>query len=128
MSKRIYGTKFPLSNNSQELTFFDLNHSKEEAIRSQLIHLLLTIKGQRLRNPEFGVNLMSYIFNMNDSLSWQDIKNDITEQVAKYIPEVTFNDINILKDEENEHNVFLELDYLIESDGEIKENKTVIKI
>ena len=61
MSKQFYGIKYPFSEESDRLTFFDLNENKNESVRSMLLHILFTPKGQRLRQPNFGTNLIKYI-------------------------------------------------------------------
>ena len=34
--------------------FLDLNSNNDAAIKAYLMHLILTLKGQRLYNPDFG--------------------------------------------------------------------------
>jgi phage baseplate assembly protein W len=95
MSKQFYGIKYPISEESDSLTFFDLNESKFESAKSMLLHIILTPKGQRLRHPNFGTNLIKFIFEQNDSQTWDSIKEDIRKQVGLYLSEVHFDDIQI---------------------------------
>jgi phage baseplate assembly protein W len=62
---------------SKEGFFLNLNNVDAKAIRADLMHLLLTRKGERFYNPEFGTDLMRFIFEPNDSLTYSDIKLDI---------------------------------------------------
>ena len=55
-----YGIKFPFNILSEDKTLLDLNKTKGEQVKSQLMHLLFTQKGQRLRSPDFGTNLLQY--------------------------------------------------------------------
>ena len=81
-----YGIKFPITILSSDNTLIDLNEEQSDEVYSQLIHLIFTPKGQRLRNPDFGTRLIQYIFNPNDSETWGDILMEIKETVSKYIP------------------------------------------
>lgn len=128
MNKQFYGIKYPFNDESGQLTFFDINETKEESIRSMLLHIILTPKGQRLRNPGFGTDLIKFIFEPNDSDTWDDIKEEIKSQISFYLPEVIFNDINIEHNPEEENSIYVEIDYSIETEGVITRNKTLVKL
>lgn len=89
------GIRFPFTVKSIERTFLDLDVKPSDAIKSDIMHLIFTPKGQRLRNPDFGTNLIQFIFNPNDSQTWGDVKNEIKESVARFIPNTTIEDIEI---------------------------------
>jgi phage baseplate assembly protein W len=127
MSKQFYGIKYPISEESDSLTFFDLNESKFESAKSMLLHIILTPKGQRLRHPNFGTNLIKFIFEQNDSQTWDSIKEDIRKQVGLYLSEVHFDDIQIIKNE-NDNSILLEIDYSVSYNGDSKQNKTIVKL
>ena len=128
MNKQFYGIKYPLSEESDRLTCFDMNESKEDGIRSMLLHIILTPKGQRLRKPNFGTNLIKYIFEPNDGLTWGNLKEEIRKQVSLYLPEVNFDDIKIIKNTENEHEIYVEVDYSFVDNGLTKKNKALVKL
>ena len=128
MSKQFYGIKYPFSEESDEPTFLDMNETKIDGVKSKLLHLILTPKGQRLRHPEFGTNLIKFIFEPNDNTTWNHIKEEIRKQVAIYLPEVIFNDINIVKNESVSNEIFVEIDYSIEDNGVMTKNKTLVKL
>jgi phage baseplate assembly protein W len=128
MSKQFYGIKYPFSEESDRLTYIDLNETEEEGVRSMLLHIILTPKGQRLRKPNFGTNLIKYIFEPNTSDMWNEIKTDITNQISLYLPQVSFKDIKIQHNTEEENSIYLEIDYIVNTDGIKKENKTLVKL
>lgn len=128
MSKQFYGIKYPFSEESDRLTYFDLNETFEEGIKSMLLHIILTPKGQRLRQPSFGTDLIKYIFEQNDEETWLSIKNEIRKQISFYLPEVTFNNINIIQNNENMHDIYVEVEYSVEHNGKTTNNKTFVKI
>jgi phage baseplate assembly protein W len=128
MSEQFYGIKYPFNEESDRKTFFDLNETEEDGVRSMLLHIILTPKGQKLRNPEFGTNLINYIFEPNDEKTLESIKNEIVQQVTVLLPEVKFNDLKIITDENDAKNIFIEVDYTIKKNGIITNNKTIVKL
>ena len=70
--KRYINIDFPFSD-SPKGYYFKLNDNDRDAIKSDLLHLLLTNKGERLYMPDFGSDLRKYIFEPNDSIT-QDLK------------------------------------------------------
>lgn len=99
-----YGIKYPFTSDNEDGYFIDLNTTYEESIKSQVLHVIFTPKGQRVRNPEFGTNLIRFIFSPNDSFTLSEIKSEITTQVNKYVPSVEFRDITIYADENQPDN------------------------
>lgn len=128
MIKQYYGIKYPFSEESEDLTFFDMNETKQDGIKSMLLHIILTPKGQRLRHPNFGTDLIKYIFEPNDSSTWSVIKEEIRKQIALYLPEVSFEDIAIKRNLEEENSIYVEIDYSINQNGVNVKNKTLVKL
>lgn len=128
MNKQFYGIKYPFSEESERLTFVDLNETEIEGIKSMLLHIILTPKGQRLRRPNFGTNLIKYIFEPNDAVTWDSIKEEIKTQVSIYLPEVVFENINIQHNIEESNSIYIEIDYSIHTNGSIIKNKTLVKL
>lgn len=128
MKKQFYGIKYPFSEESERLTFLDMNESKEESIRSMLLHIIFTPQGQRLRHPKFGTNLIKYIFEPNDSQTWDGIKNEIKTQVSYYLPQVEFKDIKLIHNTNEENSIYVQISYTININGKITDNNTVIKL
>ena len=65
--------------------YLDITETSKEAIRSDLLHILLTNKGERLYLPDFGSDLRKFIFEPNDKLTHNDIKDNLNETIKKYI-------------------------------------------
>ena len=130
MSEQFYGIKYPFSEDSEMLTFLDLNESEEESVKSMLLHIIFTPKGQRLRKPEFGTQLMYFLFEPNDNDTWDSIKEDIRRQVSLYLPQVIFNNIKIKQanNEDGDTGVYVEVDYTISTKGVNKQNKVLVRV
>jgi phage baseplate assembly protein W len=101
---------------SKEGFFLNLNNVDAKAIRADLMHLLLTRKGERFYNPEFGTDLMRFIFEPNDSLTYSDIKLDIQTTVKKYIPSLNVDNITVTANPDNESKADVLIDYTITDD------------
>ena len=110
--KRYINIQFPFQDDSDG-KFLKLNDESKRAIKADLIHLLLTNKGERLYMPDFGANLRQYIFEMNDEPSQQAIKREITEAVSKFIPNLKITQLPASQSEEDEHAVIVKIDYVV---------------
>jgi hypothetical protein len=60
---------------------------------------LLTRKGSRYFLPDFGTRLYEYIFELNDSVTYSNIEDEIRDVVKKYIPNLEINSIKITNPE-----------------------------
>lgn len=99
--------------NSVKGFYLDLTTDENSAIKADLMHLILTRKGQRLYNPDFGTDLLRFIFEPNDDLTLGMIKEQITTVVKKYLPKLQINNIVVEKSNQNEYVATLRIDYTI---------------
>jgi len=77
---------------------FNKTYSTKEQTKSNLINLLLTDKGERIMNPEFGTDLRKSLFdNITDS-SIEILKAKIIDAVNIFIPEIFLEDVIIEPD------------------------------
>ena len=119
-----YGIKYPFSNENNDNVFLDLDETYEDSIKSKILHIIFTQKGHRLRNPEFGTNLIKYIFEPSVDMTFEGIKEEITTSIRKWVPNVEFTDINILDDENSEYGKIVMVHYNVIK-GKIKEQNTI---
>lgn len=112
---RFININYPFKD-SKKGFFIDLTEDDNSAIKADLLHLLLTIKGQRLYNPEFGTNLLRYIFEPNDGFTFEGIKGEIETQVKKYLPNLNITNISVEQSTESEYAAVVRLDYTITDD------------
>jgi len=80
---------------------FNKTYSTEDQIKSNLINLLLTNKGERLYDPEFGADLKTVLFEGITEDTVDIIKNLIGTNVPIFVPEVTVTNLNVVKDEDH---------------------------
>lgn len=93
------GIKFPISDNSKRGSLFELTETKKDAVKSNIVFLLTTQKGERLYKPDFGTNLRSFIFEPLDNQTVVGIQEEIQSAITKYIQGVTINSINVQKND-----------------------------
>ena len=106
---------YPFKNSSKGF-FLELSTTVSQAIKSDLMHLILTRKGQRLYNPDFGTNILKFIFEPNDDLTFTQIKQEITDVVKRYLPNLQINEISVTESTESEYAAVLRIDYSITDD------------
>ena len=123
-----YGIKYPFTLENDDELYMDLNTTKEESLKSRLLHVIFTPKGQRLRNPDFGTDLIKYIHEPADETTFDRLRNDITQQVYKYVPDVVFKDISIYTDEKSENGKIVIIHYSIKNGLEEIEQTAAIRV
>lgn len=116
-----YGIKYPFTSDNDEGVFLDLNNTVTDGVKSKVLHLIFTPKGSKLRDPDFGTNLISYIFSQDGGTTLDDIKTEITSQIVKYIPLVEFRNINVYKEDDDRNSIIVSVEY-----GVKKGNKTEV--
>lgn len=71
------------------------------AIRNSIFNLFNTNQGERLLNPDFGLNLKRYLFEGVSKENGILIGDVIKSGIQQYEPRVTINQITIVADEDN---------------------------
>ena len=90
-----YGIKFPIQIVSLEKKCLDLNLTKAQMVKSQLMHVLFTPIGQRIRQPNFGTNLIQFLFNPNENEAFNDVMGTIKQTVKKWVPDCSIESIEL---------------------------------
>ena len=75
--------------------YFAQSFKTFDQVRSNLKNLLLTKKGERILQPEFGSGLHDLLFNPATKKFEEDLENTINDAVTKWLPYVIVEDINI---------------------------------
>ena len=88
-----YNIRFPLTDDNTTNTYFQMTKVTKDAFSSDLLLLLLTQKGERYYQPDYGTNLLKHIFEPNDNLTASEVEKDIKQTVSLYIPALTITSI-----------------------------------
>jgi phage baseplate assembly protein W len=110
--KTFLNINFPFKDSSDG-NFIELTQDYKKAIKSDLMHLLLTNKGERLYMPDFGANIRQYLFEPNDEGVASLIKNEINQAVKKFIPNLNITELSVTPLEDNINAVIVRIDYVV---------------
>ena len=113
-NRKYYGLRFPFTATDEVKFFVDADYDPYKEIKSDLIHLLFTPTGQRLRNPSFGSNLIKYVFEPNDTKTLTDIKLEMQTTIDKYFPNLTINQLTANKTEGDMYGATITIKYTID--------------
>jgi len=95
---------------------FELSYTTEEQAISNLKSLLLTRKGERVFQPNFGSDVYSLMFeNINVGLS-EMLTETLTEDINFWLPYIIIDDINIEVIEDRNY-VRIELSFRVTEQG-----------
>lgn len=85
-----------------EPTTTDIEASHDEAaIKNSLMNLFSTMPGQKLLNPDYGLNLSQFLFVPVSVTMARMIGMKIVEGIETYEPRVTVENVNVWPDEDN---------------------------
>lgn len=88
-----YGITLPIKRGSTG--FFEQGFTTYEQAKSNLKNLLLTAKGERIMQPNFGTGLHSLLFEPLDGSFEEKLQTVITETVAYWLPYITIDEIDV---------------------------------
>ena len=100
------GLGFPL--NSVNMASGTTN--TRDQLKSNFLNLLLTVPGERINQPNYGVGLKRKLFENN--LDESTLLEDISNQTSFYMPEISLNSVKINQDID-EYKTTIALDYSI---------------
>jgi len=106
--------------------FLDLISRDNKAIKADLLHLLLTSKGQRLYNPDFGTDLLKFIYEPLDGMSLDGIKDEIVNSVKKYLPQVRLDDLTVEPSTANDYLALVTIKFTIT--GDVFQSTEIVQI
>ena len=88
------GVALPLELSS--IDGFQMIKTVKKLVSQNLKMLILTVPGERVMIPSFGVGVKTYLFANNDENVRGRLSQKIYEQAQKYLPAVKINNIFLL--------------------------------
>ena len=81
-----------------------------EAVKNSIANAFLTSPGEKILNPEFGVDLRRYVFEpVSDDIT-DEIQEDITDNLPDWEPRISLENVFVEADEEQqEYNITLQI-------------------
>jgi phage baseplate assembly protein W len=77
---------------------FNKTYSTKDQIKSNLINLLLTDKGERIMNPEFGADVRRSLFDNITESNNESLRLKIIDAINIFIPEIELGSVDIVPD------------------------------
>jgi len=111
--------------NSPNGFFLEMNSDDNSAIKADLVHLILTRKGQRLYLPDFGTDLVKFIFDQNDDITLSLVKEEIKTVVKKYLPNLTITNLTVTYSDESEYAAVITIEYIV-TEGAFQTSDSVV--
>tara|TARA_R100001132_G_C3261233_1_gene85293 strand:+ start:134 stop:529 length:396 start_codon:yes stop_codon:yes gene_type:complete len=81
--------------------FYLLIKDYETLSRQNLKMLLLTNPGERIMDPNFGVGIRKYLFDLSGRYTFAVMRSGIQDQVQKYLPFLEIQDVRVNEGPEN---------------------------
>ena len=104
------GLGFPL--NSVNMTSGTTN--TKDQLKTNFLNLLLTVPGERINQPNYGIGLKNLLFENN--IDEDSLLENINTKVEYYMPEIIVNNSNIKRDIDM-YKINIRLDYTIKLDN-----------
>ena len=124
--------RFPLKDDLEKNSFLNTSKISKDALSSNLLLLLLTQKGERYYQPNYGTNLLKYVFDPDGTMTYEGIEEEIKQTVSLYMPIIKIKNIQFNRfgddedvESENELNVKIRFTYsedVFSEEGEIDLN------
>jgi len=91
---------------------FNSTFTTKDQIKSNLINLLLTTRGERIMNPLLGTGLRNFLFEGITENNIENLKQDLNNSIRVFIPEITVLSLDIIPNSDF-NTVSLYIDYVV---------------
>ena len=107
-ARKAVGFGFPLNGDA----VFVPTYETKDQIKANLINYLLTNKGERVFNPNFGADLRALLFERINDSSLDELQTNIESSIAERFPQIRVQEINF-KTQEDRNTINFTLTYEI---------------
>jgi phage baseplate assembly protein W len=122
--------KYPKEiNRVADVKAFRLSYSTEEQAITNLVNLLLTRKGERLMQPNFGSLIPEFLFEPNNERNRQLLEDSVIADIEFWLPYILLDSVNVVSqsdiafpDSYADHNVQIQISFRVTNIGA---NRTV---
>ena len=98
------GVAFPLD----ETNMFQGTQTVKEQIKANLLNLLLTVPGERVNIPFYGIGIKSLLFEQQ--IDQESLHISIQKQINRFVPNITLQNVSSGLSED-QHTLFVSLTY-----------------
>lgn len=117
-----------INTNSNSGGAFAVNYTTLQQARSNVINLIMTRKGERVGQPEFGCDIWRVLFEpMIDGELDDRVESVIVDAINKWLPYISINEIILdYNDEFKDTNKFgVEINFFLTSNPNLRESVTI---
>ena len=97
--------------------FFNKTRTTLQQVKYNIQNLLLTQKGERLGNPEFGSNLMKVVFEPDNGDTEALIEEEIRAAISNGLPFVNVVDVKTSFDRYNRSRLNVKINFSVDTDN-----------
>lgn len=72
----------------------------DRLIKNDILQLLLTVPGERVMRPLFGVQLRSFVFEQATDSDISDLSSNIAQAITTYDPRVVVEEVSAERDDD----------------------------
>ena len=120
-----FGLTFPLTYKSGNDGFFPRANTVIKQASSNIKNLLLTKKGERVGQPNFGCDLWSVLFEQITPDTFDNVKNTIKSAIEIWLPYISVEDINVFTENNNPNTIIVNLEFSVNvNDEQVPETLT----
>lgn len=110
MASNVYGMTLPLKRGANG--YFETTRDIRKQIQANLTNLLLTQKGERPMQPEYGSTLAATLFELQADEGLADVQAAIETAVGQWMPFVSIEQVQVKK-AEDQNRVFVQISYRV---------------
>ena len=88
-ARKAIGFGFPINGNA----VFVPTYQTRDQIKANLVNYILTNRGERVFNPNFGANLRALLFENIVESSLEDLRSISQDNIALYFPQIIIKEI-----------------------------------
>ena len=93
-ARKAIGVNIPFSSGD----VFSSNYQSKDAIKNNIINFLLTGKGERFMNPNFGSGIRNLLFENINEGALDATSNSLRQELEIYFPQIKINELTINPD------------------------------
>lgn len=106
-----FSAKFPISFSYEG--DFSLNENFKDLVKQNFKTLLLTLPGERIMLPDFGIGIQKFLFENKENLPFDFLVSIIQKQITKYMPYITLLELEQVDNIDSDNLLNLRISYFI---------------
>lgn len=115
----------PLIYDKQDGPFL-LNKTIQDAVKQNFKNLVLTNKGERIMDPDFGIGIYSFLFENYTLSTNQSVRAEAVLQAKKYMPFINIEEFIVAESKSNINQFHIYIKYSINSLNALDELSFVV--